>query len=57
MRDSAHRPALEVLTSHWLTMLGAALVTTAAISWLVVLPMQLRGHADTIIHVDVVELA
>jgi hypothetical protein len=27
-------------------MAGAALVTTAAISWLFVLPQQLRGHAD-----------
>ena len=46
MKDSVHRPALEVLTSHWLTMLGAALVTTAGVSWLVVLPMQVRGHAS-----------
>jgi hypothetical protein len=46
VKDSAHRSALEVLTSHWLTMLGAALVTTAAFSWLLVLPMQLRGHAS-----------
>jgi nitrate/TMAO reductase-like tetraheme cytochrome c subunit len=46
VKDSVHRPALEVLTSHWLTMLGAALVTTAGVSWLIVLPMQVRGHAS-----------
>ena len=34
MTDSSHRPALEVLTSHWLTMLGAALVTTASLGFL-----------------------
>jgi hypothetical protein len=45
VKDSVHKPFLEILTSHWLTMLGAALVTTAGISWLFVLPMQVRGNA------------
>ncbi len=40
------RPVLTLLISHWLCALGAGLVTTAACSWLFVLPMQLRGQAD-----------
>jgi NapC/NirT cytochrome c family, N-terminal region len=35
-----------VLTRHWLSLLGMALVATAVISWLFVLPQQVRGHAD-----------
>ena len=35
-----------LLTSHWVSMLGVALVTTAGFSWLFVLPMQLRGHTS-----------
>src|SRR5260370_19222323 len=34
------------LTRHWLSLAGAALVTTAVISWLFVLPLQIRGHAN-----------
>ncbi len=40
------RPIVALLTSHWLSMLGSGLVTTAAISWLLVLPLQMRGHVD-----------
>jgi len=40
------RPILVLLTSHWLSMLGVALVTTAGFSWLFVLPIQVRGHTD-----------
>jgi hypothetical protein len=40
------RPVLSLLTSHWLGMLGVALVTTAGCSWLFVLPLHLRGRAD-----------
>jgi len=40
------RPILVLLTSHWLIMLGVALVTTAGFSWLFVLPTQVRGHTD-----------
>jgi hypothetical protein len=37
---------LVVLTSHWVSMLGFGLVTTAGFSWLFVLPIQLRGHIN-----------
>jgi nitrate/TMAO reductase-like tetraheme cytochrome c subunit len=37
------RPILVLLTSHWLSMLGAALVTLAGFSWLFVLPLNIRG--------------
>jgi hypothetical protein len=37
------RPVLVLLTSHWLSMLGAALVTLAGFSWLFVLPLNVRG--------------
>jgi hypothetical protein len=40
MRD---RPVLVLLTSHWLSMLGGALVTLAGFSWLFVLPLNIRG--------------
>jgi hypothetical protein len=40
-----HRPVVTLLTSHWLTMAGALLVTVAACSWLLTLPTQVRGHA------------
>jgi uncharacterized protein YneF (UPF0154 family) len=35
-----------VLTQHWLSLVGVALLATAVISWLVVLPLQVRGHVD-----------
>ncbi|HXW89449.1 MAG TPA: NapC/NirT family cytochrome c [Terriglobales bacterium] len=35
-----------LLTCDGLSLLGTALVTTAGISWLFVLPQQIRGHAD-----------
>jgi len=37
------RPVLVLLTSHWISMVGAALVTLAGFSWLFVLPMNIRG--------------
>ncbi|MCX6593657.1 MAG: NapC/NirT family cytochrome c [Acidobacteria bacterium] len=40
------RPILSLLTSHWLSLFGSGLVTTAAISWLLVLPLQMRGHVE-----------
>ena len=42
----ASRPAWFVLTRHWLSLAGVALVTTAGISWLFVLPLSLRGHVN-----------
>jgi nitrate/TMAO reductase-like tetraheme cytochrome c subunit len=44
--DNPQRPILMLLTGHWVSMLGAALVTTAGFSWLFALPTQLRGHAS-----------
>lgn len=38
------RPAWFVFTRHWLSLTGVALVTTAGISWLFILPLNIRGH-------------
>ena len=46
MSDTSSRPVWFLLTQHWLSLLGFALVATALISWLFVLPQQLRGHFD-----------
>jgi len=46
MNPSPRELAWFVLTRHWLSLVGAALVTTAGISWLFVLPQQIRGHVD-----------
>lgn len=46
MSDNRKRPLLVLLASHWVSMLGVALVTTAGFSWLFVLPIQLRGHTS-----------
>ena len=46
MSDDPKRPILMLLTSHWVSLLGAALVTTAGFSWLFALPTQLRGHTS-----------
>ena len=46
MTSEPYRPVLSLLTSHWLSLLGAALVTIAGVSWLLVLPMHIRGHVD-----------
>jgi hypothetical protein len=41
--EPGRRPVLVLLTSHWISMLGAALVTLAGFSWLFVLPLNIRG--------------
>jgi len=46
MEGTGNRPAWFLLTQHWLSLLGLALLTTAVISWLFVLPQQIRGHVD-----------
>jgi nitrate/TMAO reductase-like tetraheme cytochrome c subunit len=46
METSSSRPAWLLITSHWLSLSGVALVTTAGLSWLFVLPLQIRGHAS-----------
>jgi nitrate/TMAO reductase-like tetraheme cytochrome c subunit len=40
------RPGLVLLTSHWLTMVGAALGITAVSTWLFMLPAELPGHTE-----------
>lgn len=40
------KPILLLLSSSWLSLLGTALVTAAGVSWLLVLPMQIRGQAE-----------
>jgi len=46
MNLAPNRPVWFLLTRHWLSLLGIALVTTAGISWLFVLPAQIRGHVE-----------
>jgi len=43
---SPGRSIFVLLTSHWLTMAGVALVTLAGFSWIFVLPASLRGRVD-----------
>jgi NapC/NirT cytochrome c family, N-terminal region len=45
MKASNAKPVWFLLTRHWLSLVGIALVTTAGLSWLFVLPLQIRGHA------------
>jgi nitrate/TMAO reductase-like tetraheme cytochrome c subunit len=46
MITPTRRPVWFILTLHWLSLVGAALVTTAVLSFLFVLPVQVRGHVD-----------
>jgi len=46
MQSQHTRPVWLLLTQHWLSLAGAALVVTALVSWLFVLPLHIRGHAD-----------
>lgn len=46
MGNSSDRPAWFLLTRHWVSLAGIALLATAVISWLFVLPQQIRGHVD-----------
>src|SRR3954452_13514688 len=46
MNTTAKQPVWFLLTRHWLSQVGTALVTTAGISWLFVLPLHMRGHVD-----------
>jgi NapC/NirT cytochrome c family protein len=40
------RPVWVLITSHWISLLGMGFVGSALISWLFVLPLHVRGHAD-----------
>jgi hypothetical protein len=46
MNNEQKRPILVLLTSHWLSMIGVSLVTLAGISWLLVLPANIRGDVQ-----------
>jgi len=46
MNDSSTNPVWFVLTRHWLSLAGVALVTSAGISWLFVWPLHARSHAE-----------
>jgi NapC/NirT cytochrome c family protein len=46
MNATTERPVWFLLTRHWLSLLGIALLLTTVISWLFVLPLQIRGHVD-----------
>jgi nitrate/TMAO reductase-like tetraheme cytochrome c subunit len=44
--DPSKRPILILLTSHWVSMAGVALVTLAGVSWIFLLPLNLRGQVS-----------
>jgi hypothetical protein len=46
MNATNERPAWFLLTRHWLSLLGVALVVTAVILWFFVLPVPIRGDVD-----------
>jgi nitrate/TMAO reductase-like tetraheme cytochrome c subunit len=46
MNYPSNRPVWFLLTRHPLSLVGTALVTTAGMSWLFVLPLHIRGHVD-----------
>src|SRR6266851_882032 len=46
MPDRKRLPFVVLLTSHWVSMFGVALVTVAGCSWLLILPAHMRGHVD-----------
>src|SRR5580704_4210556 len=46
MPEEQDRPVLLLLSSHWISMLGVALVTLAGCSWLFVLPAHINGHVE-----------
>jgi nitrate/TMAO reductase-like tetraheme cytochrome c subunit len=46
MNDPQKRPIFVLLASHWVSMLGTALVTLAGFSWLFLLPTNLRGRVE-----------
>ena len=46
MPQPQKQPVIVLLTSHWLTMAGVALVTLAGFSWLFALPANIRGNVS-----------
>jgi hypothetical protein len=46
MNKTNRRPVWYLLTLHWVSLVGTALVTTAVLSFLFALPHQIRGHVS-----------
>src|SRR3974390_212359 len=46
MDATNNRPVWYLLTLHWVSLAGCAIVTTAVLSFLFVLPLQMRGQVD-----------
>ncbi|HEY1467721.1 MAG TPA: NapC/NirT family cytochrome c [Candidatus Acidoferrum sp.] len=46
MHSVDKRPIWYLLTLHWVSLAGSAIVITAIFSFLFVLPLQMRGHVD-----------
>lgn len=46
MNVSAPKPVWFLLTQHWVSLVGGGMLATAVISWLFIVPLQLRGHAS-----------
>lgn len=46
MTSRHNRPLIELLTGHWVSMAGTALVTLAGFSWLFTLQMHIGGYAN-----------
>ena len=46
MNATPRAPGWFIITRHWLSLVGAALIVTAGISSLFVIPQKIRGHAD-----------
>src|SRR5579862_2365460 len=46
MKPTPKTPGWFLLTRHWLSLAGVALIATAAISMLFVEPHEFRGHGD-----------
>jgi len=40
------RPFLVMITSHWISWIGAVLILTALCTWVFLLPLQMRGKTD-----------
>ena len=48
--DHPKQPVIVVLTSHWITMAGVALVTLAGFSWLFALPAEHSRECQQSLH-------
>jgi len=46
LNDGKDRPFVVLVASHWLSLAGAALALAGFLCWLLLLPLQVRGHAD-----------